>query len=60
MASAGTVAVGVLLLLVALYLLWRSYSMPFSTWIEMFLLVVGVVLIVAGFASARKGRLTAI
>jgi len=60
MASAGMVAGGVILLLVGLYLLWRSFSVPFSTLIEMILFVLGVVLIVAGFATARKGRLTAI
>jgi len=60
MASAGMVASGVFLLLVGLYLLWRSFSVPFSAIIEMILFVVGVVLIVAGFAQARKGRLTAI
>jgi len=60
MASAGMVTTGVILLLVGLYLLWRSFSAPFSTLIEMLLLVIGVVLIVAGFAQARKGRLKAI
>jgi len=60
MASAGMVASGVILLLVGLYLLWRSISVPFSTIIEMILLVMGVVLIVAGFAQARRGRLVPI
>jgi len=60
MASAGAVAAGVIFLLVGLYLLWKSFSIPYASWIEMILFVVGVVLIVAGFAAARKGRLTAI
>ena len=56
MASAGMVAAGVVLLLLGLFLLWHAYS----TLIEVILLVVGVILIVAGFSQARKGRLTAI
>jgi len=56
MASAGTVAAGVAFLMLGMLLLWYG----FSTLIETLLFVLGVVLIVAGFAQARKGRLTAI